>query len=194
MNGTATIRFVYCLDRSNRIRYMRSLQGHSGGVLVDPKLQNNVEIPYGWTDKFCHGGSALDCRSKSEGGLIAGSFRVQRGSASVTAVDPVNFPLLAPRVEENKPRLLPHRLKMEKVAQRSPRVRICSSRMRQTTANAIILHASMLRRLLGHGGWQEPERHRSRKAAPKRDSARNLSQVKHPKFCQAGTKNKSNIS
>ena len=37
----------YCLNQHGRIRSVRSLQGHSGGV--DTKLQNNVIILYGWT-------------------------------------------------------------------------------------------------------------------------------------------------
>ena len=43
MNGTDRIRSEYCLGRNNRMKYMRSMQGHSRGVLIQPKLQNNVE-------------------------------------------------------------------------------------------------------------------------------------------------------
>ena len=35
---------------TGRITYLRSIQVLSGGVHIDPKLQNSVQIPYGWTD------------------------------------------------------------------------------------------------------------------------------------------------
>ena len=40
-------RFQYCLD-PNYFKHslcFRAIQGHSGGTLVDPKLQNNVLLP-----------------------------------------------------------------------------------------------------------------------------------------------------
>ena len=47
MNGTDKIWFEYCLDQHGQNRYMRSIQSHSGGVDIDPKLQDKVQIPYG---------------------------------------------------------------------------------------------------------------------------------------------------
>ena len=32
-------------------------------IRIDPKLQSNVEIPYGWTDCTYHVGASLGCRS-----------------------------------------------------------------------------------------------------------------------------------
>ena len=137
-----------------------------------------MEIPYGWTDKIYHGGSALDCRFKSEGGLIAGSIRAQRGSASVTAVDPVNFPMLAPRVEENKPRLLPHRLKWRRLhnavhwfdLKLAHEANDCK---RHHTARILAPQTAWSRWLEGIGTRPKHT------GCTKRDSARNLSQVKH---------------
>ena len=51
---------------------MRALQGHSGRNRVDPTLQDNVEIIYGWIDHICHFCSAFGCKSIIVGGLIAG--------------------------------------------------------------------------------------------------------------------------
>ena len=65
-------------DQKNQVKYMRSIQGHSGGVHIVPKLQNNVRIPYGLTDYIYHVGSALNSRFISEGGLIAGRIGVQQ--------------------------------------------------------------------------------------------------------------------
>ena len=52
--GTDKIRFENCLDQTNRKTYLRSMQGHSGGVRTDSKLQHNVQIPDGWIDDICN--------------------------------------------------------------------------------------------------------------------------------------------
>ena len=52
MSTTDRSRFEKCLEQFDRLRYMRALQGYSGGVLIDPKLKNNVAILYG---------TSLDC-------------------------------------------------------------------------------------------------------------------------------------
>ena len=41
-------RFQYCTDSSGTILYLRALPGHSGRNLIDPLLQDNVEIPDGF--------------------------------------------------------------------------------------------------------------------------------------------------
>ena len=47
-------RFQYCLDRNENLMYIRAIQGHSGGALVDPELLNCVEIPFGWKEHLFH--------------------------------------------------------------------------------------------------------------------------------------------
>ena len=58
-NVTDKIRFEYCLDRIRQIQYMRSVQGHSAGHHIDPKLQNNAPTPQGWSDYMYHVGSSF---------------------------------------------------------------------------------------------------------------------------------------
>ena len=36
-------------DQHGRIRSVTPIQGRSGGVRVDPQVQHNVQIPFGWT-------------------------------------------------------------------------------------------------------------------------------------------------
>ena len=55
-NGSDKIRFEHWIDRHHQIQNMRSVHGHSGGLRIDPKLQSNVLIPYGWTDYLYHVG------------------------------------------------------------------------------------------------------------------------------------------
>ena len=42
--GGAKKRFQYCLNpnSSRHISYFRAIQGHSGGIAIDPELQDNV--------------------------------------------------------------------------------------------------------------------------------------------------------
>ena len=98
LNGTDDIRSEYCLDQHG------------------PKLQNNVQIRYGWTDFIYHVGSAWDSSSISEGGLIAGRIATQSGKQTCifTAVNPVkhlSHSMLSPRSGEGKPRMLPDKLR-----------------------------------------------------------------------------------
>ena len=54
------------------IDVVESIQGHSRGIRLDPKLQNNVRIRFGWTDSIYHVGSSLDYRSIADASLLAG--------------------------------------------------------------------------------------------------------------------------
>ena len=45
--GIHQIVLEYCLDEENQTHCMRSVQGHTGGRQIDPRLQNNVLIPHG---------------------------------------------------------------------------------------------------------------------------------------------------
>ena len=49
----------YCTDSSVAILYLRALQGHSGRILIDPTLQDNVVIPSNFFSIF----TILDVRS-----------------------------------------------------------------------------------------------------------------------------------
>ena len=42
--GGSKRRYQYCSDNLGTIIYLRALQGHSGGNLIDPTLQDNVLI------------------------------------------------------------------------------------------------------------------------------------------------------
>ena len=70
---------------------MRAIQGHSGGNQVDLSLQDNMEIPYDWTDYIHHAGPSHDCNSINRSGRIAGGNDSKEGPH--TAVDPMNEPL-----------------------------------------------------------------------------------------------------
>ena len=57
--GSNEKRFQYCLEPNGNVLYMRAIQGHSGGNKVDLSLQDNVQIPYDWTEYNDHVGSSI---------------------------------------------------------------------------------------------------------------------------------------
>ena len=68
MNRTDTNRFEFSLHFWEEIKYLRVLQGHSGGTRVDPKLQNHELVPDGWTDLFLPRGIFVGCSVHHRGG------------------------------------------------------------------------------------------------------------------------------
>ena len=67
-------RSQYCLnpDSTKHFLYFRAIQGHSGGTLVDPTLQDDVLLPDDFAEYINHVGSAHDMQSIIQGGLIPG--------------------------------------------------------------------------------------------------------------------------
>ena len=55
-------RFQYCLNLNSpdHFLYLRAIQGHSGGALVDPTLQDNVLLPDDFLEHICHVGHTHD--------------------------------------------------------------------------------------------------------------------------------------
>ena len=65
-------KYQYCTDSSGAILYLRALQGHSARSLVDPTLQDNVDIPDGFFKYIYHVGCAVNLHSIINSGLIPG--------------------------------------------------------------------------------------------------------------------------
>ena len=63
--------------------YFRSIQGHSGGTLVDPTLQDNVLLPNDFAEYIYHVGNAHDMHSIIQGGLIPGGKSLKKDRQSV---------------------------------------------------------------------------------------------------------------
>ena len=73
------------------MRYFRAIQGHSGGVAVDPQLQNNVLLPKGFTEYINHVGNVSEIQPIIRSGLVPGGQTLKRGRQSVffTKVKPM---------------------------------------------------------------------------------------------------------
>ena len=65
--GSIKTRFEICKDENGKLRYIRAIQGHSGGMIISPRLMNYVMIPYRWKTIHLPRGSStrpiLYCRS-----------------------------------------------------------------------------------------------------------------------------------
>ena len=58
--GSIKTRFEICKDEHGELRKIRAIQGHSGGMIISPRLMNYVLIPYEWKRFICHVGRARD--------------------------------------------------------------------------------------------------------------------------------------
>ena len=70
--GGAKRRYQYCTDDSGIIIYFRALQGHSGRILIDLSLQDNVVIQRGFFQHIYLIGCAFNLHSIINSGLIPG--------------------------------------------------------------------------------------------------------------------------
>ena len=76
---------------SKHFLYFRAIQGHSGGNLVNPTLQDKV-LPDDFAENIYHIGNANEMHSIIKSGLIPGgrSLRKDRQSVFFTAVNPMD--------------------------------------------------------------------------------------------------------
>ena len=44
--GSVKTRLEICKDENGELRYIRAIQGHSGGTTISPRLMSYVMIPY----------------------------------------------------------------------------------------------------------------------------------------------------
>ena len=87
--GGARKRFQYCSDDPGIIVYFLVLQGHSGRNLIDPSLQDNVDIPSNFFRHIYHIGCAFNLHSIINNGLIhGGQSSSKRQTVFFLLVDP----------------------------------------------------------------------------------------------------------
>ena len=71
--GTDPIRLEYCLEQNNRMKFLKSIPGHSGRGIASIQNRKNIgQIPCGWMGYISHVVSSFDNWSIFEGGLVAG--------------------------------------------------------------------------------------------------------------------------
>ena len=93
--GGSKRRYQYCSDYLGSIIYLRALQGHSGGNLIDLTLQDNVLIGPGIFPYIHHVGSNFNLYSIISNGLIPGGQNLSRRQS-------VFFLPVDPRKEDHK--------------------------------------------------------------------------------------------
>ena len=91
--GRAKRGFQYCLNpnSSRHISYFRAIQEHSGGIAIDPEVQDAVLLPKGFTEYIYHVGNVCEVHSIISSWLISGGQSLKRGRQSVffTTADPM---------------------------------------------------------------------------------------------------------
>ena len=72
--GGAKKRFQYGLNPNScrHISYFRGIQGHCGGLAIDPELRDSVLLPKGLTEYIYHVGNVSEVHSTIGSGLIPG--------------------------------------------------------------------------------------------------------------------------
>ena len=72
--------FHFCLNpnSSRHIVHFRVIQGHSGGIAIDPELQDNVRLPKRVTEYIYHVGNVNEMHSTISSGLIPGGQKSQK--------------------------------------------------------------------------------------------------------------------
>ena len=90
--GSIKTRFEICKDENEELIYIRAIEGHSGGMIITPRLMNDVLIPYLWKQLIYHVGRARDQCSVAEAGLVAGGEERKEGRQTIffTPLDPFN--------------------------------------------------------------------------------------------------------
>ena len=76
--GGSKRRYQYCSHNLGSIIYLRALQGHSGGNLIDLTLQDNVLIGPGIFPYLYHVGSNFNLHSIIRNGLVPGGQNLSR--------------------------------------------------------------------------------------------------------------------
>ena len=107
-------RFQYCLNPNSSKHFLcfRAIQGHSGGNLVDPALQDNVLLPEDFTEYICYVRNVCEIHSIIRSGLIPGGRSLKRDRQSVffTAVNPMDDDQSMEEIpcDLDKPRIAPY--------------------------------------------------------------------------------------
>ena len=80
--------------------------------VVDPALQDSIEIPLGWTEYLFHVGCSRTMHSIFQAGLIAGGKDAKEGQQTVffTALDPTGDEIDEEYEDLTKPRKVHHRM------------------------------------------------------------------------------------
>ena len=88
--GSCKTRFEFCKDADGELVYIRAIQGHSGGTIIQPELMNHVPISHKWKHFICHMGRARDRYSIVEAGPVSGGKEGKEGRQTIffTPLDP----------------------------------------------------------------------------------------------------------
>ena len=142
-------RLQCCLNpnSSKHFLHSRAIQGHSGGIAVDPTLQDSVLLPDDFAEYIYHVGNVSEIYSTTRSGLIPGGISLKMDWQSVffTAVNPMDDDqsMEEIRCDLDKPRIAPYkntcRTHQNTVYRSNSRIRRKDCNFCQTRSHAIVL-------------------------------------------------------
>ena len=80
--GSSKTRIEYCEDSKNSLAYFRAIQGHTGGIPIDPELMECIRIPFNWKRFIYHRLCSFTIQSILENGLITGGHESDKFNLS----------------------------------------------------------------------------------------------------------------
>ena len=88
--GSKKTMFEICKEANGELKYIRAIQGHSGGRIISPELMNYVQILYKWNQFICHTGPVRGQYSIADDGVVAGGKESKEGRQTIffTPLDP----------------------------------------------------------------------------------------------------------
>ena len=132
--------------------HFRAIQGHSGGNLVDPELQDNILLPEDFTECICYIGNIGEMHSIIRSGLIpgGGSLKSDRQSVFFTGVNLVDDDQSMEEIpcDLDKPRIAPCKKYVETSSKHSVLVQLKTRseeglQFYQTRSHAIVLYNTL---------------------------------------------------
>ena len=109
MNGTDKIPLEYCLDQNNRVKHLRSVQGDSCGVHINPKLQEQCvdALRIDGLHVSCWIFLGLQVHTRRRTSRRRNRRTRRKTNLFFTAVNPRSTSFLTLREEEGKPCMIP---------------------------------------------------------------------------------------
>ena len=81
--GSSKKRIEYCKNRDGTRYCLRAIQGHSGGIPINPELMNYVSVRYKWKEYVFHRGVSWNFQSVLGKGLIPGGKEKDKARQTV---------------------------------------------------------------------------------------------------------------
>ena len=148
--GSSKQWMVSCEDSKNSLVYFRAIQGHSGGIFVEPELTGYIRILHKWKRFNFHRGCSFSIQSIFENGLIPGGHESDKGrqivfftplNFLVEILKKKNFMTITQFLKKRIVTVIGKAIKMQCIGQEKSRAQDRRLQFWQTKSHAIIVHS-----------------------------------------------------